>query len=163
MNDHEKRSGNAAGAQLDWVGHAPGQGVGARQGRARGGRRGGGYLNECTPSELWEEAKIRELAEMGLPGFWLEVVREIGFDRFILLWRRLDREASMRADSDSMILVQLRRFSSYERYQRNRFIEALAGMGLSPADIRARVLSDLGEELSDRHILRLSARRRVRA
>lgn len=98
---------------------------------------------------------------MGLPGFWLEMAREIGFDRFIQLWRRLDREASMRADTDSMILVQLRRFSSYERYQRNRFIETLADLGLSRDEIRSRVQQDLGEELSDRHILRLSSRRRV--
>lgn len=161
MNGHERRSADAAGAQFDWVGHDQAQGVGARQGKARGGRRGGGYLNECTHSELLEEAKFRELSDMGLPGFWLEMAREIGFDRFIQLWRRLDREASMRADTDSMILVQLRRFSSYERYQRNRFIETLADLGLSRDEIRSRVQQDLGEELSDRHILRLSSRRRV--
>lgn len=162
MNEHETRSAERAGVQVDWVGHAVGQGVGDRQGGARPGRRGGGYLNECTPSELWEDAKFRELSDMGLPAFWLRVAREIGLDNFLTLWRMLDKEDSMRSDSDGMVQVQIRPFASYERYQRNRFIESLAAIGLSTQQIRQRVCVELGEELSDRHILRLAARRKVR-
>lgn len=159
----EMRSAERAGAQLDWVGHDQEHGVGARQARPRPSRRGGGYLHECTGPEVWEEAKIRELAAMGLPEVWLAVAREIGYDRFMAVWRILDAAIELRSDSDSMIEVQLRRFSSFRRYQRNRFIEALASLGATDKEIRGRVKRELGEDLSLSHIYRLASRRRVRA
>lgn len=163
MRNHERRSAARAGVQIDWVGHEHGQGVGARQARARPRPGGGGYLNECTTPEVWEHAKIRELSEMGLPGLWVEIARLIGYDRFMAMWRRLDAEIALRSDSEAMIEVEIRRFSSFERYQRNRFIEALAAMGATDSEIRARVKRELGEELSQSHIRRLASKRRVRA
>lgn len=163
MKSREKRSEWHARMQLDWVGDLPGHGVGARQPGQRLRPRGGGYLNECTTPELWEEAKFRELADMGLPGVWLAVAREIGYDKFMALWRILDAAIELRSDSDSMIEVQLRRFASFRRYQRNRFIEALANLGCTDKEIRLRVRRELGEDLSLYHIYRLASKRRVRA
>lgn len=163
MNQSEMRSGARAPVQLDWVGDVPVHGVGARQAGPRLRPRGGGYLNECTTPGLWEEAKFRELADMGLPGVWLAVAREVGYDKFMAMWRILDAAIEMRSDSDSMIEVQLRRFSSFRRYQRNRFIEALANLGCTDKEIRGRVKRELGEDLSLSHIYRLAAPRRVRA
>jgi hypothetical protein len=105
---------------------------------------------------------LRELADMGLPRVWLEVAHDLGYDAFMRLWRRLDAAVELRSDSDSMIDVKLRRFGSFERYQRNRFIETLAGMGLDHQEIRRRVKAELNEELSESHIGRLASRRRVR-
>ncbi|MNV83546.1 hypothetical protein D3C71_1773600 [compost metagenome] len=105
---------------------------------------------------------MRELAEMGLPQVWLDVAREIGYEPFMRMWRVLDSAVEMRSESESMIEVQLRRFSSFQRYQRNRFIEALVNMGLSTTEIQNRVKRELGEELSVRHLVRLAARGRGR-
>jgi hypothetical protein len=60
-----------------------------------------------------------------------------------------------------MIEVQLRRLSSYRRFQRNRFIESLVLAGLGDRAIRAMVKRELGEELSLSHISRLAGRRKV--
>lgn len=166
----KRRSGWHAGMQIDWVGdlaqartHRPGQGVGARQAERPTRRRGGGYLDECSGLDLWEGARIRELADMGLPSFWIAVAREIGYSNFMAMWRILDGAVETRSESESMIEVQLRRFASFKRYQRNRFIEALANVGLDEREIQGRVKGDLGEELSLSHIYRLARRRRVTA
>jgi hypothetical protein len=160
---HESRSGERAQLHLVGVEPAPGQGVGGRQGRPRRGRRGGGYLHECTSSNVWEVAKIRELESMGMPGVWLAVAREIGYDRFMAMWRILDRAVHLRSESESMIEVQLRRLSSFHRYQRNRFIESLVASGFGDKEIRETVKAQLGENLSLSHISRLAGRRKVRA
>lgn len=160
---NERRSAAHAGVQLDWVYTAMGEGVGARQGTTTPPGGGGGYLGECTPPELWDDAKLRELTDMGLPQVWLLVARELGYDAFHRLWRTLDAAVEMRSDTESMIEVQLRRYSSFQRYQRNRYIESLVDQGLDDRQIRARVKVDLGEELSPSHIYRLASRRRVRA
>lgn len=149
--------------QIDWVGDLPAQGVGGRQARGSADPGGGGYLHECTGLEVWEAAKIRELVHMGLPAIWIAVAREIGYEPFMAMWRLLDAAVELRSESESMIEVQLRRFSSFRRYQRNRYIETLAGLGLTPGEIRERVKTELGEELSSSHMFRLSSRRRVKA
>lgn len=160
---HESRSASRAGVQLDWVDDVHGQGVGARQGTPTPTAGGGGYLDECTPAELWTDAKFRELHDMGLARVWLDVAREIGYDAFMRMWRVLDAAEETHSDSGSMLEIQMRRFSSWRRYQRNRFIESLVDMGLDDAAIRARVTVELGEELSPSHIRRLAKRRRVPA
>ena len=159
----ETRSATHAQTQIDWVNGLAMQGVGARHRHDHAPQGGGGYLDECTSPELWQEAKFRELSDMGLPQVWLEVAHDIGYDAFMLMWRRLDAAVEMRSDTESMIEVQLRRYSSFQRYQRNRFIESLVDMGLSYREIHARVTKEIGEELSQSHIRRLAMRRRVKA
>lgn len=165
----ETRSG--AGAQLTLEGLPPGDEtgnendshrVGGRRGTRSVRRRGGGYLHECISPDVWEGAKLRELEAMGLQAVWLEIAREIGFHRFMAVWRILDRTVAMRSESESMIEVQLRRLSSYRRYQRNRFIESLVRSGFHDRAIREMVKAQLGEDLSLSHISRLAGRRRVK-
>lgn len=158
----EKRSATPAGAQLDWVDLVHGQGVGARHSTVTAPPGGGGYLDECTPSQLWADARLRELADMGLPRAWLEIAHELGYEPFMQMWRRLDAAVEMRSEAESMIEVQLRRYSSFQRYQRNRFIEALADMGLTGRQIRERVSVEIGENLSVSHIRRIVKPRRVK-
>jgi hypothetical protein len=49
------------------------------------------------------------------------------------------------------------RFSTYERYQRNRWIRALAASGMKAAQIRAAIARELCEYVSIRHIDRVIA------
>ena len=159
---HESRSRTPAQLTLEGLEQAPGHGVGGRRpGRPRR-RRGGGYLNECTSSDVWEVARLRELEVMGLPAVWIEVARAIGYEHFMLMWRILDRTVAMRSESESMIEVQLRRLASYHRFQRNRFIEALAASGMGDRQIRDALEEQLGERLSLSHISRLAGPRRLK-
>jgi hypothetical protein len=160
---HERRSSAGAQLTLDGLELTLQQGVGGRHGRPGRRRRGGGYLNECISPDVWEEAKIRELETMGLPGVWIAIAREIGYERFMAMWRILDRSLQMRSESESMIEVQLRRFSSFQRFQRNRFIESLVAAGFDDRQIREMVRDQLGEKLSMSHISRLAGRRKVRS
>lgn len=100
---------------------------------------------------------------MGMPDWFLEIARSIGFDNTLAMWRILDAQRELQSDEGLMINLQMRPFASYQRFQRNRFIESLGAMGLSVAEIRAKVKRELGEELSKRHILRLAGQRRVAA
>lgn len=104
-----------------------------------------------------EAALLDELDAMGLSRVMLQVAHAIGFDNFMAMWRILDNSYESIADNDSGIYVRLQRLSAYRRYQRNRFIEAMVGMGLSQPEISRAVKRDLGEEVSDRHIWRLMA------
>lgn len=126
---------------------------------------GGGYLNECTSSKLLEEAKIREFSDMGLPAIWIRVANAIGYDNFLQFWRILDTAAELqevrRSENESMIEVQLRRYTSFKRYQRNRWIETLAANGLPNAVIQQAVKQRLGEKLDRSHIRRLAIRGRM--
>lgn len=173
----ERRSGARAQGwdQLDLLG--PEHGVGARQGHGQAGPGGGGYLSGCTPPEVGqrglkklakkfsgkpnldprEAALLDELDAMGLSRVMLQVAHAIGFDNFMAMWRILDSSYESMADNDSGIYLRLQRLSAYRRYQRNRFIEAMAAMGLSHPEITSAVKRDLGEEVSDRHIWRLMA------
>ncbi|MES1977343.1 MAG: hypothetical protein V4451_04860 [Pseudomonadota bacterium] len=166
MGVHEMRSDAAACVDGGAPGTGTVQGVGARQGDLFASEGGGGYLNERTPSKNWEMAKLAELAEMGLPGVWLEVAREIGYDNFLKFWKIMDAAAERRevrrSENESMIEVQLRRFKSFKRYQRNRLIETLAAAGLTAAAIAQSVKQQLGEKLHNSHIRRVARRGRIK-
>lgn len=143
--------------------HVPG--VGARQGDLFASAGGGEYLNECTTPKHWEKVKLGELADMGLPSVWLRVADAIGYEKFLIFWRILDTAAELRevrrSENESMIEVQLRRYSSFKRYQRNRFIEALAAAGLPATEIQQAVRQRLGEKLGKPYIRRLAKRGRI--
>ena len=162
MNLNEPRSAAPAQPRIGVLDGDDGQGVGARQGDLFATAGGGGYLNECTTSKVWEKTKLRELADMGMPSVWLRVAEAIGYDKFLIFWRILDTAAELRevrrSENESMIEVQLRRFSSYKRYQRNRYIETLASAGLPTAAIQDAVRQRLGEKLHVRHIRKLAKR-----
>lgn len=183
----EMRSGWPAQAweQLDLVPPDPGQvpGVGGRQGQGPALGGGGGYLNECSgpglrrrekkiaarrfevsevPDPAREAALLAELDAMGLSSVLLHVAGTIGFDNFMAAWRILDAAGEALADNGSGIYLRMPRLAAYKRYQRNRFIEALAAMGLSQPEILVKVKKDLGEEISARHTRRLMGGKRAR-
>lgn len=165
----ETRSGRPAGGVRADHRTSRVQGVGARQADLFAPAGGGGYLDECNPSELSkrdiEAAKIRELEAMGLAMVWLRVARSIGYENFVELWRILDTSAEQRemrlSDNESMIEVQMRRFASFRRFQRNRFIETLAADGLPALEIQMAVKGQLGESLTRNHIVRIARRGKI--
>lgn len=165
MAVHETRSARPARRTREGSAHDTDQGVGVRQADLFAPAGGGGYLNECTTPKDWERAKLAELSEMGLPSVWIRVATSIGYDNFLDFWRILDTAAELRevrrSDNESMIEVQLRRFASFKRYQRNRFIETLAASGLPNAAIQEEVKQQLGEKLDRSHIRRLATRGRM--
>lgn len=93
---------------------------------------------------------------MGLPAVWIRIAETIGFDPFLAAWRILDAEASVRSNKTEMIQPLLRPFRSYLRFQRNRYIEALAGRGLQPLEIQEAIKRDLCERISIRHVSRIA-------
>lgn len=125
---------------------------------------GGGYLGNCTPANFGAavarprvpDPRADELRRMGLQPYWLEVVDAIGVDAFLAMWRILDRQPSLWLEpSGSGCLVPLRRYDSYRRFLRNRYIEGLHEEGCSVEEIRRRVADQIGDQLTERHIYRL--------
>ncbi len=136
-------------------------GVGGRQGSTRPPRGGGGYQNKCTvlnfdasAAEKKRDPRLEELREMGLQRVWLEVAEKIGVDAFLSVWRILDADQTS-IDNYGRLMVPIRAYSTYLRYQRNRYVEALNAMGYTPPEIRQKLKAQLCEEISIRHISRL--------
>lgn len=102
------------------------------------------------------DPRLDELDRMGLQRCWLNVAAAIGVDAFLTMWRTLDADENLWRDADtSGMRIHLRRYESYLRFQRNRYIEELHAQGLSNEEIRARIASNIGEDLSPRHVERL--------
>lgn len=104
--------------------------------------------------ENLRDRRVDELREMGLPAHWIRVAEMIGHDAFIAMWRTLDAEPSLLTELGHLE-VRLRTFRCYLRYQRNRYVEALAALGMSWKDIQKKVKDELCEKVSRRHITRL--------
>lgn len=95
-----------------------------------------------------------------MPRVWLDVAAAIGCDSFLTMWMILDRAGSFQeAAAGEPLRIRLRRFRSYLRFQRNRFIESLVAAGKTPDQIRATVQERLCEVISTRHILRIGGKR----
>lgn len=165
MATHEVRSGTVAQAVEVDAQATSVPGVGGRQYDLFASGGGGGYLNECTTSKLLEGAKIRELSEMGLPAIWIRIAEAVGYDNFLTIWRILDTAAELReirrSENESMIEVQLRRYSSFQRFQRNRWVEEMARNHFPPAVIQKLVKDRLGEKLDRSHIRKIARRGRM--
>ena len=157
-----RRSAARAGELEGQAAAGPGGVVEGRRPARHAPAGGGGYLNGCTTSELRQDIRLRELSEIGLSATWLGVARILGYDAFVAMWRQLSADPALRNDDDQ-IELRLRPFRSYERYQRNRYIDTLAAAGLKPSQIHEMVRTELGEKLSFRHIERLAKAARVRS
>lgn len=136
-------------------------GVGARQTPPLFSAGGGGYQNICnvlnfdaSAAEKKRDPRLEELREMGLQRIWLEIAEEIGVDVLLRIWRILDNDPASIGDSGRLILP-LCRYSTYLRYQRNRYTEALHAAGMSVRDIQKKLNEQLCEQISIRHISRL--------
>lgn len=102
---------------------------------------------------------------MGIQAPWLRIAEAIGPDAFLTVWRIADTEPMFRltggAAERGYLQMRLRPFKAWHRYQRNRYIEALAGSGKSPAEIQEAVRLNLCEKISLRHISTLMNRPRL--
>lgn len=159
--EQQTRSAGSAGASLELWPDAPtpgpAPGVGGRQGTQPAPRGGGGYLDGCTPPELpglgrplaesLADPLLRELAEIGLSTMWLQVAAWLGYERFMALWRHLSADSRVLTD-DGQILVELRTFAWYERYQTDLLIRRLDAAGLPRAVIHSTLRAHLGEARS---------------
>ncbi|MFN2309672.1 MAG: hypothetical protein ABR553_08035 [Gammaproteobacteria bacterium] len=97
---------------------------------------------------------------MGMHPRWLRIAEEIGIDAFLSMWRLLDENPPNMPGST--VYVSMPRFTRFLRYQRNRFIEALVVAGVGSPEIKKRVAVELCEDVSVRHIDRISAKLRNR-
>ncbi|HFD81016.1 MAG TPA: hypothetical protein ENK05_11610 [Gammaproteobacteria bacterium] len=97
------------------------------------------------------DARLHELREIGLPRWLIDLACEIGVDAALAVWRRLSDAARERGDNR----VHVPAWSTYLRYQRNRFIHTLAAQGHPPSAIRDKVRAVLCEEISIAHIKRI--------
>lgn len=136
--------------------------VGGRQEPSPAPVRGGGYQNKCTvlnfaPAQKKRDPRLDELKQIGLQRVWQLVAEEIGVDAFLRTWRILDAEQSSIGD-DGRLLIPIKSYRSYQRFQRNRYVDSLVDMGLSPAAIKEHLEKHLNEKLSNRHIWRLTSK-----
>ncbi len=142
---------------------APVEGVGGRHGSRSPTGQGGGYQDICTalntPLEKKSDARLAELRDVGLSRVWLTVAEVIGVDAFLDAWKVLDQQATHINPGQREIYVPL--FASYLRFQRNRFILALADHGTSVDEIRRKVRTVLCEDISARHITRILAKFKI--
>jgi hypothetical protein len=157
---NEKRSSIEENAQFSLFE----EGVGARQACPPPSPPGGGYQETCTvlkfsarPPEAKKNAdpRLDELARMGIQRVWLEVAEAIGVDAFLTVWRILDAEPASH-HKEGRLQLNLKLYRSYLRFQRNRYIEALARKGLKPLEIQWHLNRQLRESVSLRHISRIA-------
>lgn len=100
------------------------------------------------------DPRLSELEQIGLPRWLLDLAAQIGVDATLVVWRRLSDESR----NDHRVSVP--RWSTFMRYQRNRFILALDERGLPPEIIREEMQVSLREELSLSHIKRIIEKRK---
>lgn len=162
---NEKRNPSPGTAPLTTPGTPPPPPLGARQDSPPPPAGGGGYLSTrgCTNSdfELPEDPRLADLRRIGLPRAWLMVAETVGVDAFLEVWRRLSSEdfgGHIRRDTGGTRMPELRSYDSYLRYQRNRYIDALAARGLSAADVRRAVARNLREPLDEKHVFKIMRR-----
>lgn len=143
----------------------PGQaGVGARPGLGAPPAGGGGYLEMCGAENFPEpiDPRFAELRQIGLPRMWLVVAETVGVDAFLDVWRRLTDagcESGYARETGGVKMPSLRSYDAYLRYQRNRYIEALAARGLNPAEVRQAVARNLREPLDEKHVFKIMTKR----
>lgn len=121
---------------------------------------GGGYLKICGAENVGfavpgRDPRLAELEKVGLPRLWLAVAERVGFDAWLDLWRMLSSDRARDREEGGLRMPKLRDFDAYLRFQRNRYIEALARQDVEPAEIRKLVEKNLGERLDESHVERL--------
>jgi len=121
-------------------------------------------MGKCTILNFGKNAgqkkrdpRIDELRQMGLQRVWLEVAEAIGVDNFLMMWRILDSDQASICD-DGRLLMPIRNYRTFLRYQRNRYIESLDSMGHKPPEIQKKLKDQLCEQISIRHISKIIQR-----
>ena len=96
----------------------------------------------------WEsgaESCHLDLAEMGAPGWVVDIAAHHGLDVAFSVWQRLGQEAIRIGDQGRVYIPAL---SGLYRAQRNLFIQTLWQEGCPPKIIRERLQRELHIELS---------------
>lgn len=148
------------------------QGVGGRHRPPRTPPIGGGYQDNCTVFEfdvgvkkIAADPRLAELISMGLPEYWIQVAAYLGVDMFLGMWRILDANRdsipASRSSGGTSMAPTLRVYANYLRFQKNRFVETLAGQGVEPKEIQKRVQQQLCEFISIVHIRRLTQKDKI--
>ncbi|HHB12218.1 MAG TPA: hypothetical protein ENK62_03350 [Chromatiales bacterium] len=101
------------------------------------------------------DAHLEELCEIGLPRWLIDIAAEIGVDAALSVWRLISAAARERGDNR----LHVPAWSTYLRYQRNRFIRSLDEQGYPPDEIHRQVQTVLCERISLAHVKRIIARR----
>ncbi|MFZ5621134.1 MAG: hypothetical protein ACOY5W_08955 [Pseudomonadota bacterium] len=167
-DENRSRSSSAGMTGLDAAGSGL-AGVGGRQAQGRTAAGGGGSPDNCSDFEIHgrgqknrgaTDPRLDELREMGMRPRWIHIAEQIGVDAFLVLWRLLDENPPNMPGTT--VYVSMPRFTRYLRYQRNRFVEVLVQEGLSARDIQRQVRRELCEDISIRHIDRISEKLRKR-
>lgn len=143
-------------------------GVGGRQGCSPPAHQGGGYLNVYTPfkphlrglKKIARDPRLDELRKMGLHATWQRVAAEIGVDAFLAMWRIVDQEQQWHHIKGTLV-IPLRHYASYTKFQRNQFINDLSARGLSKEQIRCRLLAAYGETVDSSHITRIVKKHKI--
>ena len=136
---------------------APGDKVGGRHQDPHPPQEGGGYPDICNDLNSVDNLPkknflrkinptIKDFKSIGLSGKWLDIVALVGPEKWIELWKILDREninqpAAMR---DAQRL-RVPAFSKYIKFVRNCYIEDLTRQGHDAAGIH----KILGKEFPD--------------
>lgn len=126
--------------------HDPLSGVGARHRHNRHPLRGGGYLNNCTKSELCLEAlhteKLKdELRGLNLPAVWVALLDMVDPNQFVDIWRLF---ADQVKDDDKNYLY-VPSINNYHRLQRDRLVLSLHQLGMSNSQIKTHMNGMFGE------------------
>lgn len=134
--------------------------VGARQAGEAADGAGGEYLEMCGAQNFCSDADPRfaDLRRIGLPRAWLMVAETIGFDAWLEVWRRISADESLLHDGGQR-MPKLRSFDAYLRFQRNRYIDALAARGMSVPQVARAVARNLREPLDEKHVAKIMRRR----
>lgn len=162
----EMRTPAGEAAQGDLFGLAPagvnenGLRVGARQAGGRAAGSGGEYLEMCGAQNFCpsNDPRLDDLRRMGLPRAWLMVAETVGVDAWLEVWRRLSADETLLHDGGQR-MPKLRSYDAYLRYQRNRYIEALASRGMSVSQVARAVARNLREPLDEKHVVKIMRRR----
>ena len=132
--------------------------VGARHSINAPHRRGGGYLNSCTPEgfdlkglekkSAERDPRLDELKKIGYSPRWLAVAETIGYGAFVDMLRVLNDEID---PVDRRVNVPC--ITVLDKFQRNRYIKSLS-QDHSVREIREIVKKELGEDVAIRTISR---------
>ena len=160
MSDKRTSAGEIAQGDLFGAPSGGAQGVGARRAGEGADGAGGEYLEMCGAQNFCPDADPRfaDLRRIGLPRAWLMVAETIGFDAWLEVWRRISADESLLHDGGQR-MPKLRSFDAYLRFQRNRYIDALAARGMSVQQVARAVARNLREPLDEKHVAKIMRRR----
>ena len=131
----------------------PAQGVGGRPGAGARSGVGGGYQDICTTTgSIFEDPRLSDLRALGLGRHWLRVASTIGVDAFLATWHILSQDDSVQDDCGR---VHIPAISTWQRFQRNRYISTLAAQQWTAGEIRRELRQRLGYDLTEGHIRKL--------